>query len=121
MSEKVAPEGTAQISSSSSRRSSLSEIADKSIQLAGSGHRSSIAGRRKSTDPTVAMIKPKPLGCGVKSAYSLPRLVLSGFDYTIRPARVTVYREAFGMPIMTCATQGSNPSLADQTPSLAEP
>lgn len=101
MSEKVAPEGTSQPRKSSNRRISLSEIADEGIRVAGSGHRSSIAGRRKSKDLTAAMTKPKPLGCGIKSAYSLPRLVLSGFDYTIRPARVTVYREAFGMPIMT--------------------
>ena len=99
MSEKVAPECTAHPDTKASRRSSLSEIADEGIRAAGSGHRSSIAGRRNSL--TTAMIKPKPLGCGIKSAYSLPRLVLSGFDYTIRPARVTVYREAFGMPIMT--------------------
>ena len=99
MSEKVAPECTAHPDTKAGRRSSLSAIADEGIRAAGSGHRSSIAGRRNSV--TTAMIKPKPLGCGIKSAYSLPRLVLSGFDYTIRPARVTVYREAFGMPIMT--------------------
>ena len=98
MTEKVAPEGTAQ-PRRSSRRSSLSEIADEGIRAAGASRRSSFAGRRIST--VAAMPKPKPLGCGIKSAYSLPRLVLSGFDYTIRPARVTVYREAFGMPIMT--------------------
>lgn len=100
MSEKVAPECTAHPDTKASRRSSLSEIADEGIRAAGSGHRSSIAGRRNSR-LTAAMTKSKPLGCGIKSAYSLPRLVLSGFDYTIRPARVTVYREAFGMPIMT--------------------
>ena len=100
MSEKVAPECTAHPDTKARRRSSLSQIADEGIRAAGSaGHRSSIAGRRNSL--TTAMTKPKPLGCGIKSAYSLPRLVLSGFDYTIRPARVTVYREAFGMPIMT--------------------
>ena len=41
----------------------------------------------------------KRLACGTIAAYSAPRMPFSAIDLLIRPARITVYRDALGMTI----------------------